>query len=169
MTGRCPPAPGHAGRPSHSLTSPRLPQNMRVAHALRLTAEIGKGFDAHNLRYMRAFYQQYPIWNAVRTELSWTHYNSLSPVQARHLSRSKWVVTAIGPRSISRPSSPWVDRNPRFFRRSPTYRPASIAHLSTIVRRLSDRLLMPPPSTAASACYPQSGLPRARSALPARV
>ncbi len=43
----------------------------------RLTAEFGKGFDARNLRYMRAFYQQYPIWNAVRTELSWTHHRTL--------------------------------------------------------------------------------------------
>lgn len=43
----------------------------------RLTAEFGKGLDARNLRYMRAFYQQYPIWNAVRTELSWTLYRTL--------------------------------------------------------------------------------------------
>ena len=39
-----------------------------------LTREFGKGFDDRNLRNMRAFYQTFPIWNAVRTELSWTHY-----------------------------------------------------------------------------------------------
>jgi len=38
-----------------------------------LSDEFGKGFDARNLRNMRQFYQTFPIWNAVRTELSWTH------------------------------------------------------------------------------------------------
>ncbi len=36
-----------------------------------LTAEFGRGFDERNLRHMRSFYQCFPIWNAVRTELSW--------------------------------------------------------------------------------------------------
>lgn len=43
----------------------------------RLTNEFGKGFDARNLRNMRAFYQAFPIWHALRTELSWTHYRTL--------------------------------------------------------------------------------------------
>lgn len=42
-----------------------------------LTREFGKGFDDRNLRNMRAFYQAFPIWHAVRTELSWTHYRTL--------------------------------------------------------------------------------------------
>jgi len=42
-----------------------------------LQSEFGKGFDARNLRNMRAFYRAFPIWNAVRTELSWTHYRNL--------------------------------------------------------------------------------------------
>jgi predicted nuclease of restriction endonuclease-like (RecB) superfamily len=42
-----------------------------------LTAEFGRGFDERNLRNMRAFFQNFPIWNAVRTELSWTHYRLL--------------------------------------------------------------------------------------------
>lgn len=42
-----------------------------------LTLEFGKGFDDRNLRNMRAFYQAFPIWHAVRTELSWTHYRAL--------------------------------------------------------------------------------------------
>lgn len=45
-----------------------LPSLARV-----LTARFGKGFDERNLRHMRDFYQKFPIWNAVRTELSWTH------------------------------------------------------------------------------------------------
>jgi predicted nuclease of restriction endonuclease-like (RecB) superfamily len=46
----------------------------------RLTSEFGGGFDERNLRHMRAFYQEFPIWNAVRTELSWTHYRTLLKV-----------------------------------------------------------------------------------------
>ena len=43
----------------------------------QLTERFGRGFDSRNLRNMRAFYVAYPIWNAVRTELSWTHYRVL--------------------------------------------------------------------------------------------
>lgn len=45
--------------------------------AIDLKAEFGKGFDARNLRNMRTFYQAFPKWNALRTELNWTHYRSL--------------------------------------------------------------------------------------------
>ncbi|QXH62304.1 PDDEXK nuclease domain-containing protein [Pseudomonas azerbaijanorientalis] len=45
--------------------------------AKELTAEFGKGFDASNLRYMRLFYQAFPIRDALRHELSWTHYRRL--------------------------------------------------------------------------------------------
>ena len=43
----------------------------------RLTAEFGKGFDRYNLGKMRAFYLTYPIRDALRPELSWTHYRLL--------------------------------------------------------------------------------------------
>ncbi len=43
----------------------------------QLTTEFGKGFDVRNLRNMRSFYTAYPNRNAVRTELSWTHYRTL--------------------------------------------------------------------------------------------
>ena len=46
-----------------------------------LTAEFGRGFDERNLRNMRGFFQIFPIWNAVRTELSWTHYRTLLRVE----------------------------------------------------------------------------------------
>lgn len=49
--------------------------------AERLTAEFGKGFDERNLRHMRAFFQAFPIWNALRSKLSWTHYRLLSKVE----------------------------------------------------------------------------------------
>jgi predicted nuclease of restriction endonuclease-like (RecB) superfamily len=45
--------------------------------AKTLATEFGKGFDERNLRHMRGFYQAFPIWDAVRTELSWTHYRTL--------------------------------------------------------------------------------------------
>lgn len=46
-----------------------------------LTAEFGKGFDVSNLRYMRLFYQAFPIRDALRHELSWTHYRTLLRVE----------------------------------------------------------------------------------------
>jgi len=45
--------------------------------ANKLTESYGKGFDERNLRNMRAFFQSFPIWNALRPELSWTHYRIL--------------------------------------------------------------------------------------------
>ena len=42
-----------------------------------LTAEFGKGFDATNLRHMRGFFLVFPIRDALRRELSWTHYRTL--------------------------------------------------------------------------------------------
>lgn len=43
----------------------------------RLTKEFGKGFDASNLRNMRAFYLSFPNCDALRHNLSWTHYRHL--------------------------------------------------------------------------------------------
>jgi len=48
-------------------------QQLQILSA-QLTEEFGKGFDPRNLRNMRSFFLAYPNWNAVRTELSWTHY-----------------------------------------------------------------------------------------------
>ena len=43
----------------------------------RLTKEFGQGFDASNLRNIRQFYIAFPIRDALRRELSWTHYRTL--------------------------------------------------------------------------------------------
>lgn len=51
--------------------------------AERLTAEFGKGFDASNLRHMRLFYQAFPKCDALRHELSWTHYRLLAKVESQ--------------------------------------------------------------------------------------
>ncbi len=45
--------------------------------AQRLTQDFGKGFVERNLRHMRQFYLTFPIRNALRAELSWTHYRLL--------------------------------------------------------------------------------------------
>ncbi len=50
----------------------------------RLTAEFGKGFDVRNLRNMRQFYLVFQNRNALRTELTWTHYRSLLRVEDPH-------------------------------------------------------------------------------------
>jgi len=42
-----------------------------------LSIEVGRAFSERNLRYMRQFYQIYPKWNALRSELAWTHYRIL--------------------------------------------------------------------------------------------
>ena len=47
----------------------------------QLSDEFGKGFDVRNLRNMRAFYVTFPKWNALRSELSWTHYRALLRVE----------------------------------------------------------------------------------------
>ena len=46
-----------------------------------LTGEFGRGFDAANLRHMRVFYLAFPIRDALRPELSWTHYRTLLKVE----------------------------------------------------------------------------------------
>ncbi|WP_394772349.1 YhcG family protein [Mucilaginibacter sp.] len=43
-----------------------------------LAQEFGKGYDYSNLTNMRNFYMAFPILDALRQELSWTHYRLLS-------------------------------------------------------------------------------------------
>lgn len=49
--------------------------------AERLTADFGTGFDYRNLAYMRKFFRLFPNVNALRSELTWTHYRSLLRVE----------------------------------------------------------------------------------------
>lgn len=49
--------------------------------AYKLSAEFGQGFSERNLQMMRQFYMTFPIPNALRSELSWTHYRELMRVQ----------------------------------------------------------------------------------------
>ena len=71
--------------------------------AKELHREFGKGFDISNLRKMRAFYLAFPIRDAVRLELSWTHYRILlrvEDIQAREwylneCAEQHWSVRAL--------------------------------------------------------------------------
>lgn len=62
--------------------------------ALQLTLEFGKGFDERNINNIRAFALAFPIWYAVRTELSWTHYRIISRIENQQL-RLQYVTHAI--------------------------------------------------------------------------
>lgn len=54
------------------------------------TQRLGKGFDVGNLRNMRQFYLSFPIRDAVRSELSWTHYRSLMRIE--NLTARDWYL-----------------------------------------------------------------------------
>ena len=46
-----------------------------------LIFEFGRGFDITNLRNMRKFYLTFPKQDALRLELSWTHYRTLIRIE----------------------------------------------------------------------------------------
>jgi len=62
--------------------------------SLQLTLEFGKGFEERNLNNMRAFYIAFPIWYAVRTELSWTHYRLISRIEDEQ-QRIQYIALAV--------------------------------------------------------------------------
>jgi hypothetical protein len=49
--------------------------------SVRLTQDFGKGFDESNLRYIRQFYLTFPNRDALRHDLTWTHYRLLIRVE----------------------------------------------------------------------------------------
>ena len=71
--------------------------------AKRLSEEFGAGFDVSNLRNMRQFFQSFPIRDALRLELSWTHYRSLIRIDnpqardwyAKEAAEQGWSVRAL--------------------------------------------------------------------------
>jgi predicted nuclease of restriction endonuclease-like (RecB) superfamily len=48
----------------------------------QLTRDFGKGFEESNLRLIRQFYLAFQIRDAVRHELSWSHYRKIMKVQS---------------------------------------------------------------------------------------
>jgi DUF1016 N-terminal domain len=67
----------------------------------RLTADFGKGFDRTNLQHMRTFYLTYPKCDALRRELSWTHYRILLRVEKPE-ARSFYEAEAVSARWSTR-------------------------------------------------------------------
>lgn len=70
-----------------------------------LTQEFGKGFDTSNLRYMRLFYLAFPNCDAVRHNLSWTHYRTLTRIdneQARQWYLNEAIEQAWSARALER-------------------------------------------------------------------
>lgn len=73
--------------------------------AQKLTDEFGKGFTEVNLRNMRQFYLTFPIRDALRSELSWTHYRTLMRVsdkQARDFYLEEAVKAGWSSRQLQR-------------------------------------------------------------------
>ena len=51
--------------------------------ASKLTNEFGSGFSSVSIRRMRRFYEFYPIWSAVPTELTWSHFQELIKIDRK--------------------------------------------------------------------------------------
>ena len=49
--------------------------------AEQMTHDFGKGFTITNLKYMRQFYNMFPIRHALRDQLAWTHYRLIMKVE----------------------------------------------------------------------------------------
>ncbi|MDY6431013.1 MAG: DUF1016 N-terminal domain-containing protein [Bacilli bacterium] len=69
--------------------------------SVQMTKDFGGGFDERNLRYFRSFYLGFPIWNAVRSDLSWTHYRRILRVENKD-ARNFYINEAIEGRWSSR-------------------------------------------------------------------
>jgi predicted nuclease of restriction endonuclease-like (RecB) superfamily len=61
----------------------RATYGKRLVHHLaeNLTSEFGEGFSANNLWRMKDLYLGFPILDALRQELSWTHYRLLVKIE----------------------------------------------------------------------------------------
>lgn len=74
----------------------------------RLSLDFGKGFDASNLSIMRKLYLTYPILDALRQKLSWTHYRILiriENIQARNFYEVECIKNNWSARELERQKS----------------------------------------------------------------
>jgi len=62
--------------------------------SIQMTKDFGKGFNERSLEQMRKFYLLFQKPNAVRTELSWTHYRLLLSLEDEN-SRNFYIQEAI--------------------------------------------------------------------------
>ena len=71
----------------------------------QLTCDFGKGFDESNLRLIRQFHLTFPIRDALRHELGWTHYRLIMKVsdgQARDFYMDECVKSRWSTRQLER-------------------------------------------------------------------
>ncbi len=76
--------------------------------SIRLTEEYGQGFDISNLRNIRKFYITFPKQDALRHELTWTHYRILMRVEndnAREFYMKEAIEGNWGTRELERQKS----------------------------------------------------------------
>ncbi len=67
----------------------------------KLTTEYGEGFTERNLWHMKNFYLMFPKVNALRSELSWTHYRLLLRVENEN-SRNFYLLETVNSRWSTR-------------------------------------------------------------------
>ncbi len=71
----------------------------------RLTKDFGKGFSVRTLQQMKKFYVMFPNTNALRSQLTWTHYRLLLSVeneQARQWYMDEAITSAWSSRQLER-------------------------------------------------------------------
>ena len=71
----------------------------------RLTKDFGKGFSVRTLQQMKKFYVMFPNTNALRSQLTWTHYRLLLSVeneQARQWYMDEAIASAWSSRQMER-------------------------------------------------------------------
>jgi len=71
----------------------------------KLTKNLGKGFDISNLKNMRQFYLVFPNGDALRHQLSWTHYRLLMRIEkkeVRHFYMLETINNKWGTRELER-------------------------------------------------------------------
>lgn len=71
----------------------------------RLTKDFGKGFSVRTLQQMKKFYIMFPNTNALRSQLTWTHYRLLLSVeneQARQWYMDEAIASAWSSRQLER-------------------------------------------------------------------
>ncbi|MCM1092254.1 MAG: PDDEXK nuclease domain-containing protein [Muribaculum sp.] len=73
--------------------------------SIRLTEDFGKGFSVRTLQQMKKFYVMFPNTNALRSQLTWTHYRLLLSVEddrARQWYMDEAIASAWSSRQLER-------------------------------------------------------------------
>ncbi len=77
----------YVGKITYELSenSTKASYGKRIIEALstKLMSEFGSGFSPVSIRRMRRFYEMYPIWSTVSTELSWAHFQELIKIDRK--------------------------------------------------------------------------------------